>query len=111
MLVAKCQGPGCESTDLIEAHIIPRCFAVYIGGNDPNGGNVQLTQQGSANAWPALGEYDKGFCAPRATNASASSMDISTMFVGDLDATPFAWAATMRWRASTATGLHGSSGR
>jgi hypothetical protein len=64
MPVAKCRGPGCESTRLIEAHIIPRCFAVYIGGNNPAGGNVQLTQHGSANAWPPLGEYDTGIlCA------------------------------------------------
>ncbi len=57
---ARCNGPGCSSTELIEAHIIPSSFAAFIRGDDPNIANVQLTLHSAKDAFPQLGEYDPG---------------------------------------------------
>lgn len=51
-----CRAPGCSSTALCKAHIIPRGFAKDVQrGGDPN---LRLTPDGSSRAKPPLGDYD-----------------------------------------------------
>ena len=55
MTKSACKGLNCSSTDLIEAHIIPKGFARLIRGPGPN---VALSVQQVREAKPQLGEYD-----------------------------------------------------
>jgi hypothetical protein len=50
-----CNGLNCSSTDLINAHIIPKGFARIIRGAGPN---VALSAQDVREARPQLGEFD-----------------------------------------------------
>jgi hypothetical protein len=61
MTESVCHGLNCSSTDLIEAHIIPKGFARLIRGPGPN---VALSIQQVREAKPQLGEFDKNIlCA------------------------------------------------
>jgi hypothetical protein len=58
---AVCRAPGCTSSDLIEAHIIPKSFGRLI--RSPVGANVTLTMDRASQKSP-LGVFDSGIlCA------------------------------------------------
>ena len=61
MINTICNGLNCSSTDLVEAHIIPKGFARIIRGLGPN---IALSIQQVREAKPQLGEFDRNIlCA------------------------------------------------
>ncbi len=55
--ISSCRGPGCNSVDLIEAHIIPRSFGQVI--QYPTAANVTLTMDAATQKNP-LGVFNSG---------------------------------------------------
>jgi hypothetical protein len=52
---ATCRGLNCTSTDLIEAHIVPKGFGRFVRGDAHN---MHVTLSAANYAKPQLGEYD-----------------------------------------------------
>lgn len=61
-----CHGLGCQSTDLIKAHIIPAGFGRLI--RPSNGKNIKIAGNRVREANPQLGEFDPSILCERCDN-------------------------------------------
>src|SRR5882762_5982098 len=61
-----CRGLNCTSTELIEAHIIPKGFGRLI--RDGEGPNIKLTTERVSEANPQLGDYDPAILCEKCDN-------------------------------------------